>query len=171
MFNSNSDTLDKGILLLRRLHLLVDLRKRHAFDFLASLPDLDMYAPRPNQGIFNEDLEIQMSNEWNTQELDISPDQSDKPEIQDNVFNIGDSQDQFETLREDSQKLSFGGSLKESDQHLSRTSYEKVNGFNATHEGNFWKIKKNKFKDDVVNFEIKEMIQEMPPARDSDQDL
>jgi hypothetical protein len=96
-----------------------------------------MYAPRPNHGIFNEDLEIQMSNEWTAQELDISPDQSDKPEIQDNLFNLGNSQDQFETLREDSQKLSFGGSLKESDQHPSRTSYEKVNGFNVTHEGNF----------------------------------
>ena len=63
MFNSNSDTLDRSTNLLRRLHLLVDLRKRNAFDFLASLPDMDLFGAKGSKSFGEGDLELE--NNWN----------------------------------------------------------------------------------------------------------
>ena len=69
--NFSRTSSEEAIFLLRRLHLLVDMRKRHAFDFLASLPDLDLYGPKGQNRRFNEeDLNLDMSNEWELQEPD-----------------------------------------------------------------------------------------------------
>jgi hypothetical protein len=142
MFNSNSDTLDQGITLLRRLHLLVDLRKRHAFDFLASLPDLDMYAPRPHLNDFNDDIEMRMSNDWEEQELEeIARRGLDSNKMGDNLFVVQNTEEEYETIREDSdngQGLSFGESLKASEKGASRNSFERVNVFNNGDQGMFY---------------------------------
>lgn len=70
MFNSPSDLLDRYSPLLRRLHLMVDLRKRHAFDFLASLPDLDLYGPQSRQQNFGEDLQMALGDDWELHDLE-----------------------------------------------------------------------------------------------------
>ena len=79
MFNSYSDTLDRSTLLLRRLHLLVDLRKRNAFDFLASLPDLDLYGPRSGaKGFDDGDLHLEDNTGWSDQMSRFKGESSDE---------------------------------------------------------------------------------------------
>ena len=119
--NFASNSRQSASFLLRRLHLLVDIRKRHAFDFLASLPDMDLYGPQSRNRAFHED-DLNMSNEWETQQNDFD-DFSDeprreKPRISDNMFQDFEEEIEKETFDEQpdtgfgqmsSNGLSFGG--------------------------------------------------------------
>jgi len=97
-----------------------------------------MYAPRPNLGDFNE--EMGLSNDWEDQELnDLTQRRSKQNQMEDNLFNTQDIEEEYETIREDSdigQGMSFGGSLKTSDKGTSRNSLERVNMFNNGATGN-----------------------------------
>ena len=68
--NFASNSRQRASILLRRLQFLVDIRKRHAFDFLASLPDMDLYGPQSRNRAFHED-DLNMSNEWETKKNDF----------------------------------------------------------------------------------------------------
>jgi hypothetical protein len=77
--NLHHNTPDPATTLYRKLSLLIDLRKRHAFDFLASLPDMDLYGPRASNRVFDEEeLNLDLSNEWNMDSQDFDHIQRDR---------------------------------------------------------------------------------------------